>query len=60
MEAAVGDDRLTAETPKEHVSEASLAQAARLVLPSHLAILPVFVVIILVVHTQVSASQIGW
>jgi len=60
MEAAVGDDRLTAETPKEHVSEASLAQAARLVLPSHLAILPVFVVIIVVVHTQVSASQIGW
>lgn len=60
MEAAVGDERLTAEVPKEHVSEVSLAQAARQVLPSFLAILPVFLIVVLVVHNQVTARQIGW
>ncbi len=64
MQTAAGDDRVNDMVvdvvPPLRVSEASLAQAAKLLLPSNLAILPVFLIIGVALRNQVSQPRLAY
>ena len=61
MSDAVGDDLLLAAAPLERVSEQSLALAARLLLPNHMAVLPVLLVMGAAFTDRVSRERlVGW
>ena len=57
---ADSDETLIEDVPPAHVSAVSLAQGARLFLPCLAVILPVFVVIAIAVHGQVSTVRLTW
>ena len=60
MQTAAGDDRLLEIPPPLRVSEVSLAQATKLLLPSNLAVLPVFLVVSLALRDQVAERRLAY
>ncbi len=60
MQPSADDDMLLDDAPALRVSEASLAQAAKVLLPSNLAVLPSFLAMGLALHTQVSTRRIAF
>ena len=59
MHTSAEDDMLKDEVPPRRVSEASLAQVTKLLLPSNLAVLPSFLAMSLVMRSQISPRRIA-
>jgi diguanylate cyclase (GGDEF)-like protein len=60
MHTSAEDDMLVDQPPPLRVSESSLAQAAKLLLPSNLAVLPSFLAMSLAMRSQISTRRIAF